>query len=362
VSPLGDTSGAARNLGDSTGAVWGPGSAPAGADGGLLVGVEPTGDENTSAGEVGGPAGAVLVAEAARIAAELGVEARSFTWAPCRDADPEAVAAAVAGLAERTRPVAVLLADTDLGRQLAAMVSHRLGSGAVIGCSDVLVRGRGDGLVRDRDDGPVRGGALAFVKPVYGGWLEQEIEPVAGCIPVATLDLAGMPEPVATPEGLPASEVLEIAAGVAKGVRRLGLIAPDARTVDLVHARRIVAAGSGSASGVLLAAARELAELLEGSLGATRPVVDDGRLPKDRLIGQTGRTVAPELYVALGISGSPHHVAGVRKADKILSINRDERAPIFQFSDVGYVADLEVVLPALVDKIREYRDAAGSAA
>ena len=106
---------------------------------------------------------------------------------------------------------------------------------------------------------------------------------------------------------------------------------------------------------------RELADLLEGSVGATRPMTDDGRLPKERLIGQTGRTVAPELYLALGISGSPHHVAGVRGADRVLSVNRDVRAPIFQFSDVGYVADLETVLPALVRRISEWRDEPGSA-
>jgi electron transfer flavoprotein alpha subunit len=86
-------------------------------------------------------------------------------------------------------------------------------------------------------------------------------------------------------------------------------------------------------------------------------VVDDGRLPKERLIGQTGRTVTPELYMALGISGSPHHIAGLRRADRVLSVNRDVRAPIFQFSDVGYVADLELVLPALVSRIKEWRGA-----
>ena len=127
--------------------------------------------------------------------------------------------------------------------------------------------------------------------------------------------------------------------------------------MDLVHAKRIVTAGMGAANEQLLAAVAELADLLEGSVGATRPVVDEGRLPKERLIGQTGRTVAPELYVALGVSGSPHHVAGVRKADRVLSINRDVRAPIFQFSDVGYVADLEEVLPALIEKIKAWRDA-----
>ena len=85
-------------------------------------------------------------------------------------------------------------------------------------------------------------------------------------------------------------------------------------------------------------------------------MTDEARLPKERLIGQTGRSVTPELYVALGVSGSPHHVAGVRSADRIIAVNRDVRAPIFQFSDVGYVADLEEVLPALVRRIGEWRD------
>jgi electron transfer flavoprotein alpha subunit len=308
------------------------------APGALLLVLEP-GGENAS------PAGAGLTAEGARLATELGVEPHLVTWEGRPDLDSEALAATLAEAAGRAPAVAVLFVDTDLGRELAPMVAHRLGSGAVIGCSDVLVRD----------------GGLVFVKPVYGGWLEQEIEPLPGTVPVVTLDLAGMPAPESPAEALHAPDVLEIEGVTTSAVRSLERIPPDARTVDLVHAKRIVAAGSGSAGDALLEAARDLADLLEGSVGATRPVVDDGRLPKERLIGQTGRTVTPELYVALGISGSPHHMAGVRKAGKILSIDRDVRAPIFQFSDVGYIADLEDVLPALVQKIKEYRDAPGSA-
>ena len=180
---------------------------------------------------------------------------------------------------------------------------------------------------------------------------------------MATLDLTGMestePAAAAAAAAAAGAEVIGLPPEPFPGVRHLGTTAPDARSVDLVHAKRIVAAGMGTANETLLAAVRELADLLEGSVGATRPVVDEGYLPKERLIGQTGRTVAPDLYLALGISGSPHHVAGVRKADRVLSINRDPRAPIFQFSDVGYVADLETVLPALIAKIKEWRDSAG---
>jgi electron transfer flavoprotein alpha subunit len=289
---------------------------------------------------------ATLTAEGVRLAGLLSAELRLVTWTQgAADTGPDAVAAAVAGAAQGLQPLAVLLADTDLGRQLAPMVAHRLGSGAVVACSDVLVR----------ETVPV------FVKPVYGGWLEEEVRPAEGSIPVATLDLAGMSEPEVELETMAAAQSLEAAAGVSAGVRRLELIPPAARTVDLVHARRIVAAGSGTVSAALLEAAAELADLLDGSVGATRPVVDDGHLPKERLIGQTGRTVTPELYLALGISGSPHHVAGVKKAGRFLSINQDVSAPIFQFSDVGYVADLEAVLPPLVKRIKEYRDAAGRA-
>jgi electron transfer flavoprotein alpha subunit len=74
------------------------------------------------------------------------------------------------------------------------------------------------------------------------------------------------------------------------------------------------------------------------------------------MIGQTGKTVAPELYIALGISGSPHHVAGIQGSREILSLNSDPRAPIFGVSDAGYVGDLKTILPKLIDRVKRYRD------
>jgi electron transfer flavoprotein alpha subunit len=306
----------------------------------LLVVAEPaseTGDAAAAASRL------ALVAEAIRLAAALGVQARFVTWPGGPELEFDLVAAAVAELARAAGPVAVLVQDGDAGRQLAPLIAQRLGTGAVLGCSDV------------------RPGALEFVKPVYGGWLEQDVAAAPGFVPVATLDLTGIETLEAAAEAAAAmlarAEVVHVAAESFPRARHVETLPPDARSVDLVHAKRIVAAGMGSAGETLLAAVHELAGLLEGSVGATRPMVDEGYLPKERLIGQTGRTVAPDLYVALGISGSPHHVAGVRKADRVLSINRDVRAPIFQFSDVGYVADLEAVLPALIARIKEWRDA-----
>jgi electron transfer flavoprotein alpha subunit len=136
----------------------------------------------------------------------------------------------------------------------------------------------------------------------------------------------------------------------------LELIPPDYRTVDILYAKRIIGAGSGCGEPGLLSLVEELSHLLEGSIGTTRPVVDDGYLPKERMIGQTGKTIFPELYIALGISGSPHHVAGIQASKTILSVNRDPRAPIFNVSDAGFICDLKTLLPKLINRIKRYRD------
>ena len=325
----------------------------------LLVVVEPAFETSDAAAAASRLA---LAAEASRLAAALGVQTRFVTWPAEPEVDFDSLAGAVAGAVKAADPVAVLVQDSDAGRQLAPLIARRLGTAAVLGCSDATVEG-GKSVAAGTDGaaGEAPPDALTFVKPVYGGWLEQDVAAAAGFVPAATLDLTGMETSEAAAEAaalmLAQAEVVHVAAEPFPRVRHIETLAPDARSVDLVHAKRIVAAGMGSASETLLTAVHELAGLLEGSVGATRPVVDEGHLPKERLIGQTGRTVAPDLYVALGISGSPHHVAGVRKAERVLSINRDVRAPIFQFSDVGYVADLEAVLPALIAKIKAWRDA-----
>ena len=235
------------------------------------------------------PGADALAAEAVRLAGALEAGLACVTWPAEPPAALEQVADALAGLVQATQPAAVLLLDTDAGRQLAPMVAQRCGSGAVTGCSDVVVREQ-PGVAGG--DPPRR--TLTFVKPVFGGWLEREVDAVAGGAPVATLDLTGAEPAGALAAGaFPEPQVLEIDAAAASRVRHLELIPPDARSVDLVHARRIVAAGSGVASDELLDAVRELADLLEGSVGATRPMTDDGRLPKERLIGQTGRSVSP---------------------------------------------------------------------
>ncbi len=292
-------------------------------------------------------AGAALTDRAARVAAALGAQAAALTWDLADEADLESLSRAAAGVLRDRGARVVLFADDDLGRQLAPVVALELRTAAVVGCADIVVRG----------------GCAVYVKTVQGGWLERELTFAAGCIQVATVQIDTAPAAAAEPAAAcgpqaPLWIVAPVPAPESAGlrVRRLDLEPPDPKTVDLAHARRIVGVGVGGASAELLDAVADLAELLEGSVGATRPVVDDGHLPKERLIGQTGRTVAPELYLALGISGSPHHVAGVQGAEHIVAVNRDEHAPIVSFSDASFVGRLEDVLPALVRQLRAIRD------
>ena len=146
---------------------------------------------------------------------------------------------------------------------------------------------------------------------------------------------------------------MEIPATVAR-TRTLELLAPDAGTVDIAYARRIIGAGAGAAG--VRPLVEELAQLLDASIGTTRVMVDDGHMPKSRMIGQTGKSVTPEVYMALGISGSPHHVAGIQQSREILSVNLDQAAPIFGLSDRGFAGDLKELLPRLIERIKRYRD------
>ncbi len=233
-----------------------------------------------------------------------------------------------------------LFAHTDRGSEIAPRLAWYLETDAVTDCVDVRVAG---------DD-------ISYEKLVYGGQFGQ------------TISFTSPPE-VATirPEAFDKREAegstpltlrnvpIDIPGHIV-GAASLELVLPDYATVDILYAKRIIGAGSGCANRQLLDLVGELADLLEGSVGTTRPVVDEGYLPKDRMIGQTGKTVAPELYLALGLSGSPHHVAGIQQTKTILAVNMDPRASIFNTSDTGFVSDLNILLPRLIDRIKQFRD------
>jgi electron transfer flavoprotein alpha subunit len=256
----------------------------------------------------------------------------------------EVFASAIASFLKKAAPGVLLLAHGDRGQELAPRIAFHLDSAAVTGCVDI----------------EVKDGRLRYLRPVHGFQFVEEVSFAPGLFEIASIlpeALDRRPAPKSEPP-----RVVEVPVEVLSdtaGSTHLGIIPPDFRMVDIGFSKRIVGAGAGSTDPELLALVQELAQLLEGSLGTTRPVVDEGHLPKERMIGQTGKSVAPELYLALGISGSPHHVAGIQESGRIIAINRDGRAPIFQFSDIGFIGDLKKVLPGLVARIRTWRDTGG---
>jgi electron transfer flavoprotein alpha subunit len=282
-----------------------------------------------------------LLSLARCLGGESATPARLVEVSPSAGSPLAAAWEGVARVLEERAANLVLMGDGDEERLLAALVARRLGSMPLFGCRSAVAS----------SEGPV------FRVPVHGGRLEQDICFAPGATPVVTVDreaLVAGRQP--SGERPPADAVVSADAGWTDEWRSLEISPPDFRTVDLVDARRVLAAGMGAVDPPLFAQAEELAELLEASLGTTRPMVDEGRLPQERLIGQTGRTVAPDLYLSLGVSGSPHHLAGVQQAGRLLSVDKDPRAPVFQYSDAAYLADLEVVLPGLIRRIKEWRD------
>jgi electron transfer flavoprotein alpha subunit len=140
--------------------------------------------------------------------------------------------------------------------------------------------------------------------------------------------------------------------GPARVVRRLPA---DPRTQDIREAERIVAGGRGVGGPDGFKFIRELADALGAAVAASRVAVDLGWIEYPRQVGQTGKTVAPKLYVAAGISGASHHLMGMRGSEKIVAVNADKQAPIFSVAHFGVVGDLQEVLPRLAERVRKLR-------
>jgi electron transfer flavoprotein alpha subunit len=233
----------------------------------------------------------------------------------------------------------LLFPHSQIGRELACWVAEAFGTFAVTDCVDVRIRE----------------GRPIYVRHVYGGQYEQELTLPESSPHVVSLNLHHLDK--RRPYFSSSLEKIKISLkpAVERRTKNLETIAPHFSTVDLSFADLIIGVGAGCLDGEVLNLVEELSSCMEAPCGVTRPVVDEGYFPKERMVGQTGRTVSPKLYLALGISGSPHHMAGIRGAQRIVAINRDERAPILGLSDLAFVCDLKEVLPILIEKVREIK-------
>ncbi len=241
----------------------------------------------------------------------------------------------VVKLAQERQPVVILVGASTLGRDLAAWTAADLDTGAVADAIDLKVEG----------------GVVKATRPVYTGKLLCDAY-VTGTPQVVTLRSRAFAQATATGKtGTPEM----VAAAVAEDAIPTKVIGFEGKggKVSLTDASKIVSGGRGVGGPEGFEPLRELADVLSAALGASRATVDAGWIPYEHQVGQTGKTVAPDLYIAAGISGAIQHQAGMRSSKVIVAINKDADAPIFKLARYGIVGDLFKVVPALTAEFKK---------
>ncbi len=246
---------------------------------------------------------------------------------------PASYGRAVAAAARALDATIVLMGASAQGRDLAPAVAARFGASPVADCTGTSVAG----------------GRVAWIRPVYAGRVVARVVN-DGPVTVASLrpnafepgadGAAGAVEPF--DPGIPEGDLSVVVKEV---------LAPAAKRVDLTEADIVVSGGRGLKGPEHFALVEGLAAALGGVVGASRAVVDAGWRPHAEQVGQTGKTVSPKLYVALGISGAIQHLAGMTSSRCIVAVNKDAEAPIFKVADYGIVGDVFEVVPALTKAV-----------
>jgi electron transfer flavoprotein alpha subunit len=225
----------------------------------------------------------------------------------------------------------VLAPATTFGKNLLPRVAAQLDVQQISGITDVL-------------------SPTTFVRPIYAGNALATIETIAGAIIVLTTLSTGFDAAPILETGAPIEPAKEIAIEKT-GVRLVGRQLARSDKIELTAARIVVSGGRGLQKAENFQLLEALAAKLNAAVGASRAAVDAGYVPNDYQVGQTGKIVAPELYIAVGISGAIQHLAGMRDSKVIVAINKDPDAPIFQVADYGLVGDALEILPQLTAQL-----------
>lgn len=250
------------------------------------------------------------------------------------DFNPESHGVALAAVVEAKVPHLVLIGYTSMGMDLASGLATRTGMAHAASCLAVQV-----------------GESITAVSQLYGGKLNVSTDLGAG--PCVLSVLAGSaPADAGRGDRVPATEAME-PPPLPGRVRVKRLIEPEAGDVDITAQDILVAVGRGIGNKDDIEVAEELAEKLNAAVAASRPIVDAGWLPKTRQVGKSGVKVTPKVYIALGISGAPEHVEGMKGAATIIAINTDKNAPIFNVAHYGMVGDLFDVCEELTEELQD---------
>ena len=247
---------------------------------------------------------------------------------------------ALAAVIAEAQPSHVCFAHTYQTRDFAPALAARLGRALV---ADVVA------LKKD-------GGTLIYTRPIFQGKLNADVEAAGPGPQLVTFQIGAFRGDAARRRQGGPCPVRALPVAVDEGAIRQKPEAPfkeAKQAVDLSQAERIVAVGRGIKGQEHLPLVQQLAQALGAEIAASRPICDSGWLPMDRQIGSSGQTVAPKLYLALGISGAIQHLVGMKSSRVIVAINKDPEAPIFEIADYGIVGDLFEIVPAMVAELNK---------
>lgn len=253
--------------------------------------------------------------------------------------DTESCAWLMTELIQAHRPAIVLWGATSMGREIAARVAARLGTGLTAHCIDLHI---------EKLDGADQ---LVMAVAGWGGNLLLKIVCPERKPQMATVKPGIFPPMERRPRR---GEIIPVKAeGKTARSEIVAVTEEPEEAASLEQADVVVAGGWGLNALGGFQMVEELAKILNGSVAGTRPAVDAGWIPVDRMVGQSGKTVAPRLLVTLGVSGAAQFATGVLSARFILAIDKNQKAPIFEMADLGIVGDLKEILPLLLDKLRK---------
>jgi electron transfer flavoprotein alpha subunit len=260
---------------------------------------------------------------AAKVYVAEGEDVTSYLVAPAAEV--------LASLVGSTSPAAVLLASSAEGKEIAARLALKVSSGVITDATDV-------------SEGPVA------EQQVFGGSTIVRSRVTSGTPIITVRPNSAAPEPAS---GAAAREDVSVAVSdAAKGARITDHVVEEkGERPELSEAAIVVSGGRGVGSADKMSVIESLADSLGAAVGASRAVTDAGWYPHQHQVGQTGKTVSPQLYVAAGISGAIQHRAGMQTSKTIVAINKDPEAPIFELVDFGVVGDLHEIVPALTEEV-----------
>jgi len=243
----------------------------------------------------------------------------------------------LAGLFQKHKPVAVLFGATALTNDLVPRLAARIKTGLVTNCN----------LVEIAEDG-----TLEVTKPAYGGKISATLHFSSNRLQLVTISPGAMEATINTRQ----PQVINIKVeNVDEPITEdIGLLKGDPESIDLSEAELIVAGGRGLSNQQGFQLLGELAKFLRASVGGTRVAVDNGWIPFEKQVGQTGKTVSPRVFITLGTSGAVQYTTGFKDAEFIIAVDVNLRSPIFQVSDIGIVADAHQLLPALITLVKNY--------